>query len=78
LFAETSFNAEELTVVKTIEVLSQGGETSTFAQLSVYPLSLISTSDGYLVAASGKSLLLGEDVVKTQQFILLDKSGYNI
>jgi hypothetical protein len=60
---------------KTIEVLPPGGETSTFTQLSVYPLSLISTSDGYLVATSGKSLLLGEDVVGTQQFILLDKSG---
>ncbi len=36
---------------------------------------MISTSDGYLVAASGKSLLLGEDAVGTQQFILLEKSG---
>lgn len=60
---------------KAIEVLSVKGETSTFAQLAVYPLSLISTSDGYLVAASGKSLLLGEDVAGTQQFILLDKRG---
>ena len=63
---------------KSIEVLSPNGEASTFAQLSVYPLSLISTNDGYLVAASGKSLLLGEDVVKTQQFLLLDKSGKQI
>jgi sugar lactone lactonase YvrE len=63
---------------KTIEVLSQKGETSIFAQLSVYPLGLISTSDGYLVSASGKSLLLGEDVVGTQQFVLLDKSGKQI
>jgi len=60
---------------KTIEVLSPKGGTSTFTQLSVYPLSLISTNDGYLVAASGKSLLLGENVVGTQQFILLDKDG---
>lgn len=63
---------------KSIEVLSAKGQTSTFAKLSAYPLSLISTEDGYLVAASGKSLLLGEDVVKTQQFILLDKKGKQV
>jgi len=60
---------------KSIEVMSQSGETKTFAKLDAYPLSLISIDDGYLVAASGKSLLLGENVVKTQQFIVLDKSG---
>ena len=63
---------------KSIEVLSPAGETSTFAELSAYPMSLISTTDGYLVAATGKSLLAGEDVVKTQQFILLDRSGKQI
>jgi len=60
---------------KSIEVMSKSGETSTFAKLSAYPLSVISIDDGYLVAASGKSLLLGENVVGTQQFILLDKNG---
>ncbi len=72
---EDSESILEYLEAKTIEVLSLKGEANTFAQLSVYPLSLISTSDGYLVATSGKSLLLGEDVVGTQQFILLDKSG---
>jgi len=52
--------------------------TETFATLSAYPLSLISTDDGYLVAASGKSLLLGEDVIGTQQFLLLDTSGNEV
>jgi len=60
---------------KSIEVMSQSGETKTFAKLSGYPLSLISIDDGYLIAASGKSLLLGENVIGTQQFILLDKNG---
>jgi len=60
---------------KSIEVMSQNGETKTFAKLSAYPLSLVSLDEGYLVAASGKSLLLGEDVIETQQFILLDKNG---
>ncbi len=55
--------------------MSPSGETKTFAKLSAYPLSLISTDDGYLVSASGKSFLLGENVVGTQQFILLDKTG---
>lgn len=63
---------------QTIEALSQEGKTSTFAQLSVYPLSLVSTNEGYLVAASGKSLLLGENVIGTQQFILLNKSGKQV
>jgi len=63
---------------KSIEVLKQSGETETFATLSAYPLSLISTDDGYLVAASGKSLLLGEDVTKTQQFLTLDRNGNEI
>jgi len=60
---------------KSIEELSQSGEIKTFAKLSAYPLSLISIDDGYMVAASGKSLLLGENVVETQQFLLLDKNG---
>lgn len=60
---------------KSIEVMEQNGETKTFSTLSAYPLSLISIDNGYLVAASGKSLLLGEDVVGTQQFVLLDKNG---
>jgi len=63
---------------KSIEVMTQNGETKTFSKLSAYPLSLISIDGGYLVAASGKSLLLGEDVVGTQQFILLDKSGKQV
>jgi len=63
---------------KSIEVLKPSGGTETFATLSAYPLSLVSTDDGYLVAASGKSLLLGEDVIGTQQFLLLDKSGNEI
>lgn len=63
---------------KSIEVLTAKGKASTFSKLSAYPLSLISIEDGYLVAASAKSLLLGEDVVKTQQFILLDKKGKHV
>jgi len=60
---------------KTIEVMTKSGETKLFSKLSAYPLSLVSIDDGYLVAASGKSLLLGENVVDSQQFILLDKNG---
>ncbi|QHJ10497.1 hypothetical protein FX988_00711 [Paraglaciecola mesophila] len=60
---------------KSIEVMEQSGQTKTFSTLSAYPLSLISIDGGYLVAASGKSLLLGENVVGSQQFILLDKNG---
>jgi len=60
---------------KSIEVMAKNGETRTFSKLSAYPLSLVSIDDGYLVAASGKSLLLGENVVGSQQFILLDKNG---
>ncbi len=63
---------------KSIEVMTQSGETETFATLAAYPLSLISIDEGYLVAASGKSLLLGEDVIGTQQFLVLDKSGVQI
>ena len=63
---------------KTIEVLHPDGTVATFAELSAYPLSIISTAEGYLVAASGKSLLAGEDVTGTQQFLLLDKSGTEI
>jgi len=63
---------------KSIEMMTPDGETKTFSKLSAYPLSLISIDHGYLVAASGKSLLLGENVIDTQQFILLDKSGTQI
>ena len=63
---------------KTIEVLHPDGTVATFAELSAYPLSIISTAEGYLVAASGKSLLAGEDVTGTQQFLLLDKSGTEV
>jgi len=60
---------------QTIEQLSSGGEVSTFAKLSAFPLGLISTADGYLVTANGKSILAGEDATSTQQFLLLDKAG---
>jgi len=60
---------------KTIEQLSPGGETSTFAKLSAFPLGIISIPDGYLVTANGKSILLGEDASNSQQFLLLDESG---
>jgi len=63
---------------KTIEQLSADGKASTFAKLSAYPLGLISTTDGYLVTASGRSLLAGEDSSKFQQILLLDKSGKEI
>jgi len=60
---------------KTIEVLVPNGEPSTFARLSGFPLGIISTNDGYLVTASSKSILAGEDTSKSQQFLLLDKNG---
>jgi len=60
---------------KTIEQLSPEGETSTFAELTGYPLGLISMADGYLVTANRNSLLLGEDTTEAQQFLLLDRNG---
>jgi len=63
---------------KTIELLTPNGKTSTFAKLSAYPISLISTKEGYLVTASGKSLLAGEDPVGSQKLLLLDKTGKQV
>jgi len=63
---------------KSIEQLSPDGKKSTFAKLSAYPLGLISTTDGYLLTASGKSLLMGEDPSRSQQILILDKSGKEI
>jgi len=60
---------------KTIEQLSPDGEVGTFAKLSAFPLGIISIPDGYLITANGKSILLGEDTSKSQQFLLLDKNG---
>jgi len=60
---------------KTIEQVSTDGKASTFAKLTAFPLGLISTAEGYLVTAHGTSLLTGQDVSKSQQLILLDKTG---
>jgi len=63
---------------KTIEQLSPEGKASTFATLSAYPLGIISTPDGYLVTANGKSVLLGEDASQSQQLLLLNEKGKQI
>jgi len=60
---------------KSIEQLSPDKEGSTFAKLSAYPLGIITIPGGYLVTASGKSILLGEDTSDSQQFLLLDRNG---
>jgi|GEM_PF-255281 len=63
---------------KSIEQLSADGKTSTFAKLSAYPLGVVSSTGGYLVTASGKSLLLGEDSTTSQQILMVDKTGKEI
>gem|GEM_PF-2046060 len=60
---------------KTIEVMSSDEEVSTFANLEIFPISLISIDGGYLVAGHGKSFFEGEDFVLTQAFLTLDKDG---
>jgi len=60
---------------KSIEQLLPNGETSKFANLTSYPLGIISIPEGYLVTANSKSLLLGEDTKDAQQILLLDKNG---
>jgi len=60
---------------QTIEQLSPDGKVGTFVKLPAFPLSIISTPDGYLVAANGKSIFTDKDAAMTQQFILLDKNG---
>jgi len=61
---------------KTIERVTPAGEKSIFANLSAFPVSLISTADGFLVAAQGKNFLAGDpDFAKAQQILLLDKNG---
>ena len=58
-----------------IERLSTDGKTSTFAKLKAFPLSIISTDDGYLVAAHGKSLLKDATFMDSMQFVTLDHKG---
>lgn len=59
---------------KTIEQLSAEGDTSTFATLTGFPVSLISIEGGYLVTAQSKNFMSGEPN-NTQQFLLLDHNG---
>jgi len=59
---------------KTIEMLSPTGEVSQFANLSMFPVSLISVESGYLVAGQTKNFMSG-DSDNPQQFLLLDKNG---
>ena len=58
-----------------IERLSPEGKTSTFAKIAAFPLSIISTDDGYLVAAHGKSFLEDSSFTDSMQFITLDSEG---
>jgi len=62
---------------KTIEQLTPNGEKSTFATVSGYPVSLISTASGYLIAAQSKNFMSG-DPNNAQQFLLLDKNGAQV
>ena len=58
-----------------IERLSPEGKTSTFAKLEAFPLSIITTDDGYLVAAHGKSFLTNKTFMDSMQFVTLDHNG---
>jgi len=60
---------------KKIDVLATDEKVSTFSELDLYPISLISIDNGYLVAGHGKSFFAGEDFVKSQKFVVLNKSG---
>jgi len=60
---------------KKIDVLATDETVSTFSELDLYPISLISIDNGYLVAGHGKSFFAGEDFVKSQKFVVLNKSG---
>jgi len=62
---------------KTIEQVTSNGEKSVFANLSGFPVSMISTAEGYLVTAQSKNFMLG-DPVNPQQFLLLDKGGNEV
>jgi len=62
---------------KTIEQVTPNGEKSVFASLSAFPVSIISSSGGYLVAAQSKNFMLG-DPANAQQFLLLDSSGNEV
>jgi len=59
---------------KTIEMLSPTGEVSPFADLSIFPVSLITIEGGYLVAGQTKNFMSG-DSDNPQQFLVLDKNG---
>jgi len=48
-----------------------------FASLSAFPVSIISSPDGYLVTAQSKNFMLG-DPVNPQQFLLLDRDGNEV
>src|SRR5262249_55619960 len=60
---------------KTIELLDNQGKPSTLAQVSAHPVSILSTDDGFLVAAHGQSFVSGPAFVETQQILLLDRDG---
>lgn len=62
---------------KTIEQVTPNGEKSVFASLSAFPVSIISSPDGYLVTAQSKNFMLG-DPVNPQQFLLLDRDGNEV
>jgi len=63
---------------KTIERLSPDGSTDVFANLSAFPLSIITTAEGYVVAAHGKSFIAGDDFVNAQEFLILDQDGQQV
>jgi len=60
---------------KKIEVMATDESASTFAEVDIFPISLISIDDGYLVAGHAKSFFASEDFVMTQTFLTLDKDG---
>jgi len=62
---------------KTIEQVAPNGEKSVFASLSAFPVSIISSGDGFLVAGHSKNFMLG-DPANAQQFLLLDSGGNEV
>jgi len=64
---------------KTIELVTPQGKQDAFANLSAFPISIISNNDGFIVAAQGKNFIGGDpNFVKTNQFLILDKQGKEV
>jgi len=64
---------------KTIELVTPEGKQDAFANLSIFPLSIVSDGDGFIVAGQGKNFVGGDPTfVSSNQFVMLDSQGNEV